>query len=134
MTATSNKPSIPVAATATPPPVSQCGADDANHRTIDLLIIRSKAPIGIAQAWPRVPTLQHQQLLAQTKFLCNQQGPRPENRRNGTQQKPKHPSLRLVVVAGALSRELVNAKGVLILFLRPTTFHALDPLAQSLGA
>jgi hypothetical protein len=81
-----------------------------------------------------VPTLQHQQLLAQTKVLCNQQGPRPENRRNGTQQKPKHPSLRPVVVAGALSRELVNAKGVLILFLRPTTFHALDPLAQSLGA
>jgi hypothetical protein len=41
VTAKSNKPSSPVAATATPSPASQYGADDANHQTIDLL--RSKS-------------------------------------------------------------------------------------------
>jgi ribosomal protein L32 len=47
--------------------------------------------------------------------------PRSKNRRNGRQQKPKHPSLRpVVIVAGAFQPRLVNAKGVLNLFLRPT--------------
>jgi hypothetical protein len=44
VTATSNNISSPVGATPRPSPVSQCGADDANHQTIDSPISKSDDP------------------------------------------------------------------------------------------
>jgi hypothetical protein len=73
-------------------PISQYGADDANHPTIDSLRSRStdRYCSGMAAgASAATPTT-----AGTDKVLCDQQGPRPENRRNGTQQNPKPPSLR----------------------------------------
>jgi len=42
-----------------------------------------KAPIGVAQARPRIPSLQHNQLLPQTEVFGDEQRLWSENRRNG---------------------------------------------------
>jgi len=41
-----------------------------------------EAPIGVAQGRPRMPPLQHNQLLPQTKVFRDWQRLWPENRRN----------------------------------------------------
>src|SRR5215469_1777713 len=49
-----------------------------------------KAPISVAQGRSRLTTLQHQQLLAETKVLRNQECSWPENCPNGRRQKSEH--------------------------------------------